>query len=76
MPLVGFESTIPVFERAKTIHVLDRATTMICYIYIYIYIYILVWIYLRGICDHELGTDMTDAYFLMTVHKIRYIYRL
>jgi hypothetical protein len=29
MPLVGFEPTIPVFERAKTVHVLDRAATVI-----------------------------------------------
>jgi hypothetical protein len=29
MPWVGFEFTIPVFERAKTFHALDRATTMI-----------------------------------------------
>jgi hypothetical protein len=29
MPLVGFEPTIPVFERAKTVHALDRATTVI-----------------------------------------------
>jgi hypothetical protein len=28
---VGFEPTIPVFERAKTVHALDRATTMIDY---------------------------------------------
>jgi hypothetical protein len=27
MPGVGFENTIPVFERAKTFHTLDRATT-------------------------------------------------
>jgi hypothetical protein len=26
---VGFEPTIPVFERAKTIHVLDRATSVV-----------------------------------------------
>jgi hypothetical protein len=25
MPLVGFEPTIPVFERAKAFHALDRA---------------------------------------------------
>jgi hypothetical protein len=30
MPRVGFEPTIPVFERAKTVHVLDRAVTVIC----------------------------------------------
>jgi hypothetical protein len=29
MPEVGFEPTIPVFERAKTVHALDRATTVI-----------------------------------------------
>jgi hypothetical protein len=29
MPRVGFESTIPVFERAKTVHALDRAATAI-----------------------------------------------
>jgi hypothetical protein len=29
MPRVGFESTIPVFERAKTVHALDRAATVI-----------------------------------------------
>jgi hypothetical protein len=27
MPWVGFEPTIPVFERAKTVHALDRADT-------------------------------------------------
>jgi hypothetical protein len=29
MPRVEFESTIPVFERAKTVHALDRAATVI-----------------------------------------------
>jgi hypothetical protein len=29
MPQVGFESTIPVFERAKTVHALDRAAIVI-----------------------------------------------
>jgi hypothetical protein len=29
MPRVGFEPTIPVFERAKTVYALDRATTVI-----------------------------------------------
>jgi hypothetical protein len=28
MPLVGFEPTTPVFERAKTVHVLDPAATL------------------------------------------------
>jgi hypothetical protein len=29
MPQVGFELTIPVFERVKTVHALDRAATVI-----------------------------------------------
>jgi hypothetical protein len=29
MPCVGFESMIPAFERAKTVHALDRATAVI-----------------------------------------------
>jgi hypothetical protein len=29
MPWVGFEPTIPVFERAKTVHASDRAATVI-----------------------------------------------
>jgi hypothetical protein len=29
MPRVVFEPTIPVFERAKTLHALDRAATVI-----------------------------------------------
>jgi hypothetical protein len=29
MPRVGFEPKIPVFERAKTVHALDRAATVI-----------------------------------------------
>jgi hypothetical protein len=31
---VGFEPTIPAFERAKTVHVLDRAATVIGEAYI------------------------------------------
>jgi hypothetical protein len=29
LALVGFEPTIPVFERAKTVHALDSAATVI-----------------------------------------------
>jgi hypothetical protein len=29
MPRMGFESTIPVFDRAETVHALDRAATVI-----------------------------------------------
>jgi hypothetical protein len=33
MPLVGFEPTIPVFERAKMFHALDRAAIVIVKIF-------------------------------------------
>jgi hypothetical protein len=33
MPWMGFEPTIWVFERAKTIHAVDRAVTVICLLY-------------------------------------------
>jgi hypothetical protein len=29
MPRVGFKPTIPAFKRTKTVHALDRATTLI-----------------------------------------------
>jgi hypothetical protein len=29
MPRVGFKPTIPVFERAKKVHALDRAATVV-----------------------------------------------
>jgi hypothetical protein len=34
MTQVGFESMIPVYQRAKTVHALDRAATVIGYAYI------------------------------------------
>jgi hypothetical protein len=36
MPRVGFENTTPVFERAKAVHALDRADTVIGTRYIYL----------------------------------------
>jgi hypothetical protein len=36
MSRVGFEPTIPVFERAKTVHASDRAVTVIGCVVIYI----------------------------------------
>jgi hypothetical protein len=33
MPQVGFEPTIPVFERAKTAHALDRAANVLGFMY-------------------------------------------
>jgi hypothetical protein len=35
MPRMGFEPTIPVLQRAKTVHALDRAATVIGSIFIY-----------------------------------------
>jgi hypothetical protein len=35
MPQVGFEPTIPVFERAKSVHALDGAATVIGSLNIY-----------------------------------------
>jgi hypothetical protein len=37
MPLVGFEPTIPAFERAKTFHALNRAATVISEFSVVIY---------------------------------------
>jgi hypothetical protein len=34
MPRVGFELTITVFEREKTVYALDRAATVIGYVYV------------------------------------------
>jgi hypothetical protein len=39
MPRVGFEPTIPVFERSKTVHALDSAVTVIGYLRLYIFEY-------------------------------------
>jgi hypothetical protein len=35
MHVVGFELTIPVFERAKTLRALDRSATVITYLLTY-----------------------------------------
>jgi hypothetical protein len=41
MPGVGFEATIPMFERAQTVHALDRAATVIgLYLYSVCSVYI------------------------------------
>jgi hypothetical protein len=50
MPQMGFNPTIPVFEWAKTVHVLDRAASVIGVIYLPIYLstYLLIYV-LTGI---------------------------
>jgi hypothetical protein len=45
MPWVGFEPTIPVFERAKTVHALDRAATSIISLYIILLLMQLVFVF-------------------------------
>jgi hypothetical protein len=41
MPRAGFEPNIPVFERAKTVHALDREATVIgnCQGIVYVFMY-------------------------------------
>jgi hypothetical protein len=39
MPQLGFEPTIPMFERAKRVYALDMAATVIGIYMIYIYLY-------------------------------------
>jgi hypothetical protein len=36
MPQVGFEPMIPVLKRAKTVHALDRAATVVAVLFIYL----------------------------------------
>jgi hypothetical protein len=38
LPLVGFEPTISVFELAKTVHVLNRAATVIGHHFFYLHV--------------------------------------
>jgi hypothetical protein len=50
MPRQGVESTIPVFERANTVHALDRAATvkafpLVVYIGLCMYMYVYVCMY-------------------------------
>jgi hypothetical protein len=42
MPWLGFEPTIPAFERANTVHTLDRAATMMGHVTRHLTIYSLV----------------------------------
>jgi hypothetical protein len=37
MPSVGFEPTIPAFQRAKTVHALDRVATVTGQGHLYLY---------------------------------------
>jgi hypothetical protein len=47
MPQVGVEPTIPVFERAKSVHALDLVTTVISFLLFTNYYY----------CDQVKGND-------------------
>jgi hypothetical protein len=44
MPWVGFEHITLVFERAKTVHALDRAATVIAKIILYTKVIVVWWI--------------------------------
>jgi hypothetical protein len=46
MPGVGFESTIPAFERAEAVHALDRAATVISNIHNYFHPFKSIWLLL------------------------------
>jgi hypothetical protein len=51
MTEVGFELTIPVFERAKSVHALDRGATVIGkHLYLFLTVY-----------EHPFGLDSTSA---------------
>jgi hypothetical protein len=41
MPRLGFEPTIAVFERAKTVHASDRAATVVGFSAVYLFTYLL-----------------------------------
>jgi hypothetical protein len=54
MPLVGFEPTIPAFEREKTVHALDGAATVIGFYSISQYIIFSISIYVT----EQIGVDV------------------
>jgi hypothetical protein len=68
MPRVGFEPTTPVFERAKTVHVLDLAVTVIGFLISYLFkIYFIIILYLRL----DLPSDLLALY---SPTKILYLF--
>jgi hypothetical protein len=67
MPQVGFEAAISMFERAKTVHALDRAATVIASGLIYSYICLLYRdkvVPLEGIflCENVPGTHQGSCF--------------
>jgi hypothetical protein len=56
MPEVGFEPTIPVFERAKTVHASDRAATVIGWTAMYQYVFFFIYL----VCE-AIGTAATPG---------------
>jgi hypothetical protein len=75
MPQVGFKPMIPIFERAKTVHALDRVATVIgsweLYFFKYFKIlsYLVIW-FLITISSHInlLPSTSTDSIFVMGNH--------
>jgi hypothetical protein len=51
MPRVEFEPTIPAFERAKAVHALDRAATVIGDSVFTPFIFLLRFIHLSRVCE-------------------------
>jgi hypothetical protein len=72
MPQVEFETTIPVFERAKTAHALDRASTEIntplnAYVSLYFYWAFIFYIRLHGfICQATVAFNFMLTFYFPT----------
>jgi hypothetical protein len=68
MPQVGFEPTIPVFERAKRVHALDRAATVTGTLHIYIYIHNMILLIAR---DWTKCSETEDTPLVCDIHALR-----
>jgi hypothetical protein len=71
MPWVGFWLTIPVFERAKTVHALDRAATVIGPVRYYFHeiniLYVITWII--ATCNSEVALFVVSCN-ISSLHKL------
>jgi hypothetical protein len=62
MPRVGFDPTIPVFERAKAFHALDHAAVVIGFLLVESVKYIKTLILLSKLCTEVTVTFRTSRY--------------
>jgi hypothetical protein len=78
MPQVGFETMIPVFERAKTIHALERAASEVGLHCIYSsinpkvqwsVIYIVIDFYCLKICVHSSRSVRRSIFVIFNTHE-------